>query len=250
MRSSPEASTARNGGNIIVDSGQGRSDYPQKKKRTISQKEEFRQGDRVQAYLLDVKRDSKCPQILYPRVNPNCPETPFSVAGSPRDVYEGIVEIKSIARDVGERTKIVVCSKDVQVDLRRCLRGDARFTRQEYRFELQGGRSTSSVILPTSRNISRRPLSPAEISQIQLNYDGKRKRTSSWRTISCRWPSASKARTSVWQANWSAGNWACSPPISGAKLRERAGVLTKPPRKRLKQRKKNNNGTSSHLIVV
>src|SRR3989338_4920018 len=98
-------------GNIIVDLGKTEAYIPKKEQ---SPKEEFRQGDRIRAYVLDVKRDSKGPQILLSRASPNFVRKLFQLEVP--EIYEGIVEIKSIARDVGERTKIAVYSKDEKVD--------------------------------------------------------------------------------------------------------------------------------------
>jgi len=98
-------------GNIIVDLGKSEGYLP---KSEISGKEEFKQGDRIRAYVLDVTREAKGPQIILSRANPNFVKRLFELEVP--EIYEGIVEIKSISRAVGERTKIAVYSKDEKVD--------------------------------------------------------------------------------------------------------------------------------------
>ncbi|MCA9406641.1 MAG: transcription termination/antitermination protein NusA, partial [Candidatus Omnitrophica bacterium] len=98
-------------GNIIIDLGKTEAYIPRKEQ---SPKEEFRQGDRVRAYILDVMRENKGPQIILSRADKNFVKRLFELEVP--EIFEGIVEIKSIARDVGERTKIAVYSKDEKVD--------------------------------------------------------------------------------------------------------------------------------------
>src|SRR3989338_8694967 len=84
-------------GNIIIDLGKTEACIPKKEQ---SGKEEFRQGDRIRAYVLDVRRESKGPQIILSRAHPNFVKRLFQLEVP--EIYEGIVEIKAIARDVGE----------------------------------------------------------------------------------------------------------------------------------------------------
>ena len=98
-------------GNIIVDLGKAEGIIP---KSEQSSKEEFRQGDRIRAYLLDVRRDIKGPQIILSRAHPSFVKRLFELEVP--EIYEGIIEVKAIARDAGERTKISVFSKDEKID--------------------------------------------------------------------------------------------------------------------------------------
>lgn len=156
-------------GNIIVDLGKAEAYIPKKEQ---SPKEEFRQGDRVRAYVLDVKRDSKGPQILLSRANPNFIRKLFQLEVP--EIYEGIVEIKSIARDVGERTKIAVCSKDEKVDCVGACVGMRGSRVKNIVSELQGEKIDIVRYSSDIKEYIQAALSPAEISQIQLNYDGKK----------------------------------------------------------------------------
>ena len=156
-------------GNIIVDLGKAEAYIPKKEQ---SPKEEFRQGDRIRAYVLDVKRDSKGPQILLSRANPNFIRKLFQLEVP--EIYEGIVEIKAIARDVGERTKIAVYSKDEKVDCVGACVGMRGSRVKNIVSELQGEKIDIVRYSSDIKEYIQAALSPAEISQIQLNYDGKK----------------------------------------------------------------------------
>ena len=98
-------------GNIIVDLGKAEGVLSF---RELLPKEEFRQGDRVRALIVDVKRTNKGPQIVLSRTNSGFVKRLFELEVP--EIYEGIVEIKSIARLAGERTKVAVSSKDDKID--------------------------------------------------------------------------------------------------------------------------------------
>ncbi|MBN2830818.1 MAG: transcription termination/antitermination protein NusA, partial [Candidatus Omnitrophica bacterium] len=83
-------------------------------KREQSPKEEFKQGQRIRALLLDVKKEARGAQIILSRTHPNLVKKLFELEVP--EIYEGIVEIKSISRQAGERTKISVYSKNDKVD--------------------------------------------------------------------------------------------------------------------------------------
>ncbi len=78
------------------------------------QKEEFKLGDRIRVYVLEVKKESRGSQIILSRRHPNLVRKLFELEVP--EIYEGIVEIKFISREPGERTKIAVWSKDERVD--------------------------------------------------------------------------------------------------------------------------------------
>ncbi|MBM3248147.1 MAG: transcription termination/antitermination protein NusA [Candidatus Omnitrophica bacterium] len=98
-------------GNIIVDLNKTEGFIP---KSEQSIKEEFHQGERIRSYVIDVKKESKGPQIVLSRTHPNLVRKLFELEVP--EIYESIVEIKAIAREPGERTKIAVWSKDEKVD--------------------------------------------------------------------------------------------------------------------------------------
>jgi N utilization substance protein A len=156
-------------GNIIVDLGKAEACIPKKEQ---SGKEEFRQGDRIRAYVLNVRRDNKGPQIILSRAHPNFIKRLFQMEVP--EIYEGIVEIKSIARDVGERTKVAVYSKDEKVDCVGACVGMRGSRVKNIVSELQGEKIDIVRYSSDIKEYIQAALSPAEISQIQLNYDEKK----------------------------------------------------------------------------
>ncbi len=99
-------------GNIIVDLLGKAEGYISKQEQSPS--EEFKQGQRIRAYVVDVRKDNKGLQIVLSRTHPNLVKKLFELEVP--EIYEGIVEIKAIARQPGERTKIAVWSKNEKVD--------------------------------------------------------------------------------------------------------------------------------------
>lgn len=156
-------------GSIIVDLGKTEA-YISKKEQ--SPREEFRQGERIRAYVLDVRRENKGPQVILSRAHPNFVKRLFQLEVP--EIYESIVEIKSIARDVGERTKIAVCSKDEKVDCVGACVGMRGSRVKNIVTELQGEKIDIVRYSTDIKEYIQAALSPAEISQIQLDYDNKK----------------------------------------------------------------------------
>jgi len=156
-------------GNIIVDLGKTEAYIPRKEQ---SNKEEFRQGDRIRAYVLDVKRENKGPQIVLSRAHSNFVKRLFQLEVP--EIFEGIVEIKAISRDVGERTKISVSSKDEKVDCVGACVGMRGSRVKNIVQELQGEKIDIVRFSTDIKEYIQAALSPAEISQIQLDYDDKK----------------------------------------------------------------------------
>ena len=100
-----------NRGTIIVNLGRTEAELPAKEQIP---KEAFRQGDRIRAYLLDVKQFSRGPQIILSRTHPNFVSALFE--NEVPEISEGIVQVIQVAREPGSRTKIAVTSKDPDVD--------------------------------------------------------------------------------------------------------------------------------------
>ncbi|HQP10565.1 MAG TPA: transcription termination factor NusA [Candidatus Omnitrophota bacterium] len=156
-------------GNIIVDLGKTEAFIPKKEQ---SPKEEFRQGDRIRAYVLDVRRENRGPQIVLSRAHPNFIKRLFQLEVP--EIFEGIVEIKGISRDVGERTKIAVYSKDEKVDCVGACVGMRGSRVKNIVSELQGEKIDIVRYSSDIKEYIQAALSPAEISQIQLGYDEKK----------------------------------------------------------------------------
>jgi N utilization substance protein A len=78
------------------------------------QRESYRRGDRVRAYVLEVRDTSKGPQVVLSRAHPDFVARLFEMEVP--EIYENIVEVKGVVREAGDRTKIAVKSKESQVD--------------------------------------------------------------------------------------------------------------------------------------
>jgi N utilization substance protein A len=98
-------------GNLLVHLGRGEGIIPLKEQ---IQKEKYRQGDRIRACILDVQKTVKGPQIILSRAHPAFLQRLFELEVP--EIYERIVEIKAVAREPGERSKIAVSSIDDRVD--------------------------------------------------------------------------------------------------------------------------------------
>jgi transcription termination/antitermination protein NusA len=98
-------------GALIVDLGKTEA-LLLKKEQTP--RDNFRQGDRIKLYVLEVAKTTKGPQILVSRSNPGLVRKLFEMEVP--EVLDGIVEIKEVARDPGDRSKIAVWSKDEKID--------------------------------------------------------------------------------------------------------------------------------------
>lgn len=156
-------------GNIIVDLGKAEGIVTKKEQ---SDKEEFRQSDRIRAYILDVRREPKGPSIILSRAHPFFVKRLFELEVP--EIFEGIVEIKSISRDVGERTKIAVYSKDDKVDCVGACVGMRGARVKNIVSELQNEKIDIVRYSTDIKEFIQAALAPAEISQIQLNYEDKK----------------------------------------------------------------------------
>jgi N utilization substance protein A len=98
-------------GAIIVNLGRTEAELPAKEQIP---RESYKQGDRVRAYILDVRQFSRGPQIILSRTHPNFVSALFE--SEVPEISEGIVQIVQVAREPGARAKIAVTSKDFDVD--------------------------------------------------------------------------------------------------------------------------------------
>ena len=98
-------------GNVIVDLGRAEGII---RRDEMIPRENVRYGDRIRAYIYDVRREQRGPQIFLSRARPEFMSKLF--AQEVPEIYDGVVEIKSVARDPGSRAKIAVISKDSSID--------------------------------------------------------------------------------------------------------------------------------------
>ena len=94
-------------GNVVVDLGRGEAIV---RRDEMLPREVFRNGDRIRAYIYDVRREQRGPQIFLSRTHPQFMAKLF--AQEVPEIYDGIVEVKAVARDPGSRAKIAVQSRD------------------------------------------------------------------------------------------------------------------------------------------
>ncbi|NLE65489.1 MAG: transcription termination/antitermination protein NusA [Elusimicrobia bacterium] len=156
-------------GNLIVDLGRTEALVPRSE---LCGKEEFRQGDRIRALILEVQRESRGPQIILSRAHPNFVKRLFELEVP--EIYEGIIEVKAIARDPGERTKISVYSKDDKVDCVGACVGMRGSRVKNIVGELHGEKIDIVRYSPDIKEYIQAALSPAEISQMQLLSEEKK----------------------------------------------------------------------------
>jgi N utilization substance protein A len=98
-------------GNLVISVGHGEAVIPQKEQ---SPRENFRTGDRIRAYLATVERTQRGPEIVLSRNSPELVRGLFDLEVP--EIFDGTIEIRSIAREAGSRTKIAVYSNDPNVD--------------------------------------------------------------------------------------------------------------------------------------
>jgi N utilization substance protein A len=98
-------------GNIIVSIGRADAVLPL---REQSPRENFKPGDRIRAFLVEVEKSPRGPQVVLSRACPDLVRALFELEVP--EIYDGTVEIKGIAREAGNRTKIAVHSNDLNVD--------------------------------------------------------------------------------------------------------------------------------------
>lgn len=157
-------------GNIIVDL-MGKAEGILPKSEQIPQ-EEFRQGQRVSAYLCEVKKEARGPQIILSRAHPNFVKKLFELEVP--EIYEGVVEIRAISRAPGERTKIAVWSKDDKVDSVGSCVGMRGVRVKNIVTELHGERIDIVRYSEDAHTYIGAALSPAEISEIKLDKENKK----------------------------------------------------------------------------
>ncbi len=156
-------------GNVIVDIGKTEAIL---RRDEIIPREKFKNGDRIRAYVLDVRRENKGPQIFLSRT---CPE--FLAALFTQEVpeiYDGIVKIISVARDPGSKAKISVKANDLTIDPVGACVGLRGIRVQAVVTELQGEKID---IIPYSEDKAQyivSALAPAEVTKVVLDEDNNR----------------------------------------------------------------------------
>ena len=156
-------------GNVIIDMGKTEAVL---RRDEIIPRENFKNGDRVRAYVLDVRRETRGPQIFLSRT---CPEFMAKLFTSEvPEIYDGLVEIMGVARDPGSKAKIAVRAKDSSIDPVGACVGLRGIRVQAVVTELQGEKID---IVPYSADKAQfivSALSPAEVSKVVLDEENNR----------------------------------------------------------------------------
>jgi transcription termination/antitermination protein NusA len=156
-------------GNVVVDLGRGEAIV---RRDEMLPREVFRNGDRIRAYIYDVRREQRGPQIFLSRTHPQFMAKLF--AQEVPEIYDGIVEVKAVARDPGSRAKIAVVSRDSSVDPVGACVGMRGSRVQAVVNELQGEKID---IIPWSMDIATfvvNALAPAEVAKVVLDEERER----------------------------------------------------------------------------
>ncbi len=153
---------------IIVDLGKTEGILPA---REQSPKDDFRQGDFIKAYLLEIKKTPAGPEVLLSRAHESFVKRLFEIEVP--EIHEKVVQIKAIAREAGSRTKIAVFSADAKIDpVGSCVGIRGQRVKNIVR-ELRGEKID---IIRWSEDIEtyiKESLKPAEITEIKLEREGK-----------------------------------------------------------------------------
>ena len=156
-------------GNVIVDLS--RAEAVLRREESIP-REHFNTGDRVRAYILDVREETRGPQIFLSRTDPAFMAKLF--AQEVPEIYEGIIEIKAVARDPGSRAKMAVFSHDSGIDpVGPCI-GMRGSRVQAVVGELQGEKIDIIQWSPDAATFVVNALAPAEVAKVVLDEESGR----------------------------------------------------------------------------
>jgi N utilization substance protein A len=156
-------------GNVIVDLGRGEAIV---RRDEALPRETFRPGDRVRAYVFDVRREQRGPQIFLSRTHPEFMSKLFGQEVP--EIYDGIVDVVSVSRDPGSRAKIAVRSKDGSIDPVGACVGMRGSRVQAVVNELQGEKIDIIQWSPDVATFVVNALAPAEVAKVVLDEEAER----------------------------------------------------------------------------
>ncbi|MFO1170507.1 MAG: transcription termination factor NusA [Hyphomicrobiaceae bacterium] len=156
-------------GHVIVDLGRAEGIVRREEKLP---RESFKYGDRIRAYIYDVRREARGPQIFLSRTRSEFMAKLF--AQEVPEIYDGIVEIKSVARDPGSRAKIAVKSRDSSIDPVGACVGMRGARVQAVVGELQGEKIDIIQWNDDAPTFIVNALAPAEVTKVVLDDENRR----------------------------------------------------------------------------
>ena len=156
-------------GNVIVDLGRAEAVI---RRDQLIMREAYRNGDRVRAYIRDVRQEARGPQIFLSRTAPEFMAKLF--AQEVPEIYDGIIEVKAVARDPGSRAKIGVISYDNSIDPVGACVGMRGSRVQAVVNELQGEKIDIIPWNEDSPTFIVNALQPAEVTKVVMDEDAQR----------------------------------------------------------------------------
>jgi transcription termination/antitermination protein NusA len=156
-------------GNVVVELGRGEAII---RRDELIPREALRNGDRVRAYVYDVRREQRGPQIFLSRTHPQFMAKLFMQEVP--EVYEGTVEIKAVARDPGSRAKMAVISRDASIDPVGTCIGMRGSRVQAVVQELQGEKVDVIHWSPDIAVFVINALTPAEVVRVRIDEDNQK----------------------------------------------------------------------------
>ncbi len=156
-------------GNIVVDLGRGEGIV---RRDQAIPRENFNIGDRIRCYIYDVRRETKGPQILLSRAHGGFMAKLF--AQEVPEVYDGVIEIRAVARDPGSRAKMAVVSNDSSIDPVGACVGMRGSRVQAVVAELQGEKIDIIQWSPDEATFIVNALAPAEVSKVVMDEEDER----------------------------------------------------------------------------
>ena len=156
-------------GNLMVELGRAEALL---RRDELIPRESFRNGDRVRAYIYDVREEPRGPQIFLSRTHPGFLAKLF--AQEVPEIYDGIIEIKAVARDPGSRAKMAVISRDSSIDPVGACVGMRGSRVQAVVQELQGEKIDIIPWSPQSATFVVNALAPAEVTKVVLDEEAGR----------------------------------------------------------------------------
>ena len=156
-------------GTVIVDLGRAEAVI---RKDALLPREVYKPGDRVRAYIMEVRREIRGPQIFLSRTHSDFMANLF--AQEVPEIYDGIIEIIGVARDPGSRAKIAVLSKDSSIDPVGACVGMRGSRVQAVVNELQGEKIDILSWTDDIASFVVKALQPAEVQKVVL-YEGEQR---------------------------------------------------------------------------
>ena len=156
-------------GNMMVELGKAEALL---RRDELIPRESFRNGDRVRAYIYDVREEPRGPQIFLSRTHPGFLAKLF--AQEVPEIYDGIIEIKAVSRDPGSRAKMAVISRDSSIDPVGACVGMRGSRVQAVVAELQGEKIDIIPWSPQAATFVVNALAPAEVTKVVLDEEAGR----------------------------------------------------------------------------